>query len=168
MAAVTRPSQTPIMGGPRKDASHVTDRAIGGVTVRRVVRLRVIGGTVAIDGNVPKTTADCPPVVTADKPCPHVRCREHLWLVVGEDRMGNPQRNIPSMLRPVWAEWPLPPSCGRLVLKQAIAEGWTEAQIAAAIGVRTRYGVWRLLDRAREKLRTEDVDLREYLETEDS
>jgi len=49
-------------------------------------------------GGVPESRGACP----VSRPCPHVRCRYHLWVVVGQDRPGRPfeGRRPPTILRP--------------------------------------------------------------------
>lgn len=89
------------------------------------------GSRMYLDDAVPDTRGDCP----TQKPCPHVRCRYHLWRVDGgEDgtRAGRPglsavPRNKQGLtlrvlgdvdgsrpgttLEPRWLESPVPPSC---------------------------------------------------------
>lgn len=93
------------------------------VSGKRTVRLRVIGGRVAIDDHVPATRADCK---DGPRPCPHVRCEWHLWLLRGEAAAGRRSAGKtppPSTLRPVWLDWPLPPSCGADLAEAAGARG---------------------------------------------
>jgi len=108
----------------------------------RVVRLRVIGGEMELREGVPASRADCP-----TRPCGHVRCKWHLWLVLGEDRpgrrtprAGEAERRAPSTtLRPVWvATWPLPPTCVLDVAEKVAAErSYARVdEMAAAYGVR--------------------------------
>ncbi len=109
--------------------------------VKRSVRLRVIGGSIELREDVPATRADCR---GGPRPCPHVRCYWHLWLVEGHDRPGAPRRGggaRSSELRPVWIwRWPLPPSCALDVAED----------IAADRGPRT---IGRHLDLGREQVR---------------
>lgn len=105
----------------------------GAMGPKRSVRLRVIGGSVELRGDVPATRSECP----TQRPCPHVKCKWHLWLIDGRDRPGRRflGRHPASTLRPVWLEWPLPPSCGAEIIEIASREEWTRAQIAAACGI---------------------------------
>ena len=97
-----------------------------------IVEIRLSDGrTMLIDDAVPDTRGDCP---TA-KPCPHVRCRYHLWRVDGGEggtRAGRPGlASVPrdkhgltlrtpgdvgserpgTTLEARWLEAPVPPSC---------------------------------------------------------
>jgi hypothetical protein len=77
---------------------------------------------------LPKTRAECP----TEKPCPHVRCRDHLWRVDACDRPGRPglaqvprdahgltvstpgelgEERAGTTLEARWLETPVPPSC---------------------------------------------------------
>lgn len=128
----------------------------------RSVRLRVIGGSVELRDDVPKTRAECP----KRRPCGHVRCEWHLWLVQGVDRPGRRGANwraLSSELRPVMMEWPLPPSCGADVIEAAVREGWSVPKMARSIGVRLS-GFRYLLTKAIRKLRASGVSLREFLD----
>lgn len=109
----------------------------------RTVRLRVIGGRIELRDDVPATRAECP----TSRPCPHVRCSYHLWMIDGRDRPGrrHPDRRLPSSeLRPVWLEWPLPPSCGKDLLESGEIHGWTRAQKARALGLTVDSYQWTL------------------------
>jgi hypothetical protein len=103
----------------------------------RVVRLRVIGGELELREGVPATRADCPP-----RPCGHVRCKWHLWLVLGDEQRGTRREGwrLPrTTLRPVWvATWPLPPTCVLDVAEKVAAERDFERvdELAAAYGLR--------------------------------
>lgn len=97
-----------------------------------IVQIRLSDGRLMeLDDAVPDTRGDCP----TQKPCPHVRCRYHLWRVDGgEDgtRAGRPglaavPRNAAGLtlsapgpidgerpgttLESRWLESPVPPSC---------------------------------------------------------
>ena len=97
-----------------------------------IVQIRLSDGRLMyLDDAVPDTRGDCP----TEKPCPHVRCRYHLWRVDGgEDgtRAGRPglsavPRNKQGLtlrvlggldgerpgttLEARWLETPVPPSC---------------------------------------------------------
>lgn len=122
----------------------------------RSVRLRVIGGSVELRDDVPSSRAEC---VDGPRPCPHIKCRWHLWLVEGHDRRGRPPKKRPpeSTLRPVWLEWPLPPSCA-LDVAEAMLPGNTKAsedhsttQIGLYLGI-GREQVRLIIRRAVEKL----------------
>lgn len=101
----------------------------------RSVKLRVIGGTVELRDDVPRTTAECP---TDRSRCGHVKCEWHLWMIDRRDRRGrrSETRRLPwSELRPIHIEWPLPPACGRDAIITAIREGWTLAQMGDVLGI---------------------------------
>jgi len=102
--------------------------------VKRSVRLRLIGGgEVVIDDVVPETLADCP----VERPCGHVKCPFHLWRVDGHDRRGRRTadgKHPATTLRPAWADWPVPPSCGLDV--SARARDMNVEQMASAVGLR--------------------------------
>ncbi len=97
-----------------------------------IVQIRLSDGRMMhLDDAVPDTRGDCP----TQKPCPHVRCRYHLWRVDGgEDgtRAGRPGLgSVPrsksgltlstpgkidgpragTTLEPRWLETPVPQSC---------------------------------------------------------
>lgn len=97
-----------------------------------LVQIRLSDGRLMyLDDAVPDTRADCP----TEKPCPHVRCRHHLWRVDGGEngsRAGRPglssvPRNSAGLtlrvlgnvgserpgttLEARWLESPVPPSC---------------------------------------------------------
>lgn len=60
--------------------------------------------------DVPRTRAECPPDTV---PCPHLACRDHLWVFTGEDRAGRPHdgERPPPLFAPVTAE-----TCARRVV----------------------------------------------------
>jgi hypothetical protein len=101
------------------------------------VKLRVIGGSVTIDDHVPATRADCPKT----RPCPHVRCRHHGWLTVGEDRPGRRhpgEKPRQATIRlEVLMSWPVLPSCALDIIEQAISEDWSLARRARALDLAT-------------------------------
>jgi len=109
----------------------------------RIVRLRVIGGVVPLRDDVPATRAECP----KQRPCPHVRCEWHLWMVDGRDRPGRRGANwkLPeSELGTIVLEWPLPPSCGADLLENADLHSWTCEQKARLLGLTTAQFQWTL------------------------
>ncbi len=132
----------------------------------RVVRLRVIGGRIELRDDVPKGRPQCP----TTRPCPHVKCEWHLWMIDGRDRPGrrHPGRRLPSSeLRPVWLEWPLPLSCGYDLLESSEIQQWTREQKAKALGLSADSYQWALRSAAR-KLRdlaaSGKLSLTEFLE----
>src|SRR5690242_15437518 len=139
----------------KPDAGHVQERHGADRTPKpRVVRLRVIGGTVELRDDVPATRAECP----ATRPCPHVKCEGHLWLVAGVDRPG---RRYPgegpnaraSTLWPAWvATWPLPPSCMFDMIAKVERGEVSVAELAASLGLSVK-GFGYLLNKARAKAR---------------
>ncbi len=137
----------------------------------RIVRLRVIGGTIKLRDDVPASRAACPKQfdpATGQRICGHVRCEWHLWMIDGRDRPGrrHPGRRLPSSeVRPVWLEWPLPPSCGADLLASEEIHGWTREQKARALGLSVDSYQWALRNVMR-KLRDpkNSEGLREFLE----
>jgi hypothetical protein len=82
-------------------SSEVTKRAnrISRRAHKKRYRLPVLQPSIPLSDNrfhpvsgVPATRGDCP----AERPCPHVRCRHHLWLVDADTRAGRPGlANVP-------------------------------------------------------------------------
>jgi hypothetical protein len=94
-----------------------------------IVEIRLSDGRLMfLDDAVPDTRGDCP----TQKPCPHVRCRHHLWRVDACDRAGRPGlASVPrdehghtlrvlgdvgheragTTIEARWLESPVPPSC---------------------------------------------------------
>lgn len=134
---------------------------------KRSVRLRVIGGYVEIDDHVPATRAECK---DGPRPCPHVRCEWHLWLQRGEDGPGRRVAGKPpaSTLRPVWMDWPLPPSCGADLADEAERKGemMTVAEIGRAMDLRSTQ-IHETLATGRQKLKAENVNMRRLMYDED-
>ena len=131
-----------------------------GESARRVVRLRVIGGHVDLRDDVPAKRADCP----TKRPCGHVKCKWHLWMVAGHDRPGRRHPNgrpLQATMRLVMMEWPLPPSCALDVIEAAARDGWSQPQMARALGVKSS-AFRNLLVKAREKLKAKGIKLREF------
>jgi hypothetical protein len=132
-----------------------------------VVRLRVIGGTITIDDHVPATRAEC---IEGPRPCPHVKCRHHLWRVESDEQPGRrwPGYTPPAELRPVWLDWPLPPSCSLDEAERSSASGeeMPVADVARNMDVRETqtHGV---LKRARRKLRELGNDAADLLPGDD-
>lgn len=91
--------------------------------------------------DVPRTRADCP----RQRPCPHVHCRHHLWLVVSEERRGRPHegKKAPSTLRPYSEE-----SCALDVAERE----HSASEVGRLLGVSKRR-VQQILKRALAKLR---------------
>lgn len=135
----------------------------------RSVRLRVIGGSIELRDDVPKTRSECP----KGGPCGHIRCEWHLWRVDGPDQPGKPRSGVgkefgsearPTDLRPVWLEWPLPPSCFLDALETAKREGWFLEQMATAFGV-SYGGMKYLLAKTMIKVKRAGVSLAEFVDT---
>lgn len=128
------------------------------------VRLRVIGGSVDIDDHVPATRAECK---DGPRPCPHVRCEWHLWLERGEDGQGRRVNGRPpaSTLRPVWLDWPLPPSCGADVADAMAERGeWMQIAELARLFDRKPTAIREVLARCGKKLRGMGLDLRSLMQ----
>jgi hypothetical protein len=133
----------------------------------RVVYLRVVQeqcGT--FDGarnDVPATRAECE---GAQRPCPHVKCRHHLWLTLGSDRAGRRGHGeLPgSELEARWLDAEPQPSCALDVAEATAKRGepMSIAAIGAAMG-RDDSTVWLLLESALKKLRDRGVEVGELL-----
>lgn len=67
-----------------------------------------------------------------ERPCPYVRCKWHLWLVIGEDRRGRRWDGTapPTTLIPAWLEYPTPPCCG-LDVREAIRDSRAPVKMIA-------------------------------------
>lgn len=120
---------------------------------RPVVRLKLIGGGVfAPDNFVPETRADCP----VERPCPHVRCTHHLWVIDGDHRPGRRPKagSMAPELLPRWLEWPVPPSC---VLDEAQYQADINA-LPARIGIR-KSSFFDILRSALRKLKRNNIDI---------
>jgi hypothetical protein len=76
---------------------------------------------------VPPNRGACPKV----RPCAHVQCRYHLWIVVGQDRPGRPfeGRRPPTILRPT-----SPTSCA-LDLVDRNPDGLSNREIGKLFGI---------------------------------
>lgn len=129
----------------------------------RSVRLRVIGAVIELRADVPATRADCP----TQRPCPHIHCEAHLWLVAGIDRPGRRhhanENRISTIRLDVIQSWPVPPSCWFDVMEKSQREGWSVTQMAKAIGIRAS-GFRFLFSKASRKLRENGVALREFID----
>lgn len=130
---------------------------------RRTVRLRVIGGEVDLRDDVPRTRAECPKETdrTGNRVCGHIKCEWHLWIVDRRDGPGRFRASLRSDLRPVWLEWPLPPSCGLDILERAQREEWSVARLAHAIQLSPR-GAQFILLKAKAKLRASGATLPDF------
>lgn len=158
----------------RRDANqadHVSERQLGGGKRPRVT-LKVLdesrAGTFEPRSDVPRTRGDC---IGGQRPCPHVRCSQHLWLVDGNDRPGRRGKGYavpPTTIEPRWLESPTPPSCALDVADDLEAQQRTGASLGepvlsiatlgAALG-RDESAVWLILRGAIEKLRATGLDL---------
>lgn len=151
-------------------AAVVAARRPPDLVVRRAagkVKLRLIGQTVELRDDVPRTRAECPDL-SGGKSCPHIKCSWHLWLVAGIDRAGrrDPRwRPSTSELRvDLLMSWPVPPSCGHDVLEAAVREGWSVPRMARAVGLRLsglRYVISKAI--AKLQLAADGTDIRELL-----
>ena len=107
-----------------------------------------------LDNTVPATRGDC---IDGPRPCPHVKCRHHLWLDLEQDQSGNWQRGRQghTSFRPSTME-----SCALDVAEQ----GASCEEIGAMLGMDdTR--VRQLIERVVEKVKEREPGLAEYLLT---
>lgn len=90
---------------------------------------------------VPATRGDCP----TTRPCPHVKCRYHLWLVEAEAMPGRRwDRAAPASAFHPWSNT----TCALDVAEQGSAD---PEDVARALGVSSRQ-VRRIVEAARKKL----------------
>lgn len=105
---------------------------------------------------------------TGERPCPYVRCKWHLWLVLSEDRPGRPWRpdrprvqgrwlqseerggQRATTLIPAWLEYPTPACCA-LDIGEAVAGGASIKLIADAMHVSID-SVFRIIRMGKQKL----------------
>ena len=124
---------------------------------RRSLKLRVfeelsLPETWEMRGDVPATRADCPPT----RPCPHVKCRYHLWLVAGESMPG--RRWTTAAPASSFHPW----SNTTCALDVADAQATDPDTVAHALGMSSRQ-VRRIAEAAIGKLK-DNPDAREVLE----
>lgn len=86
---------------------------------------------------VPSSRAECR---DGERPCRYVRCKWHLWLVLGYDRSGRRWhgKSPPSTVRAAWLEEALPASCTLDVAESVGQLGrlLTDEQIGQLMGIR--------------------------------
>lgn len=101
--------------------------------------------------------AEC---VDGERPCPYVRCRYHLWLVLSEDRAGRPWggRRPPTTLLPAWLEHPTPACCALDVADAASSQSAPLARTAEALHL-SPSRVWMIVVAALKKLKARGVEL---------
>lgn len=101
---------------------------------------------------VPATRADC---VDGPRPCPYVSCRHHNWLLLQQDRAGNPKRGRQG-------ETTFKASTMESCALDVAAHGATADEVGAVLGVDpTR--VRQILATAIGKLKRAGVDVKEFL-----
>jgi len=122
------------------------------------------GSTMYLDDAVPDTRGECP----TQKPCPHIRCKAHLWRVDACDRAGRPGlSSVPRDARGLtlsvpgdagteragttiearWLETPVPPSCafdeidalGRAMTNEEVGDRCNRHRTLAARDVRSAF-----------------------------
>lgn len=124
---------------------------------RRSLRLRVFSDLSLPESwemlpGVPATRGDCPPT----RPCPHVKCRYHLWLVEGESMPGRRwETAIPASSIHPWSN----ETCALDIADSSAADPET---VAHALGMSARQ-VRRIAGAAVKKL-SGNPDAREVLE----
>jgi len=115
----------------------------------RVVRLKLIGGgEVALDETVPRRRGECPKT----RPCGHVRCRHHLWTILGDERRGRTAGGyrMGTTLYPGWCDWPAPPSCSLDFADALPVDTWADLDDVARAIRMTPDWTRRLIRRAME------------------
>ena len=124
--------------------AHVVERHGGGA--RRLPALRVFEDLSlpetweALPG-VPHTRGDCP----TTRPCPHLKCRYHLWLVTAESMPGRRwERAAPASDFHPWSNT----TCALDVAEQQQTQ---VEDVARMLGMSARQ-VRRIVERARKKL----------------
>lgn len=111
---------------------------------------------------VPASRSECR---NGERPCPYVRCKWHLWLVLGSDRPGRRYegRTPPTALRPAWLEDPMPPCCTLDIAERAesLDDPGSIRELAAAIGLKPSR-IHDIIATALEKLRAQGLTLQEF------
>ena len=111
---------------------------------------------------VPASRSECR---NGERPCPYVRCKWHLWLVLGSDRPGRRYdgRTPPTALRPAWLENPMPPCCTLDIAERAevLDDPGSIRELAAAIGLKPSR-IHDIIATALEKLRARGLTLQEF------
>jgi hypothetical protein len=111
---------------------------------------------------VPASRSECR---NGERPCPYVRCKWHLWLVLGSDRPGRRYdgRTPPTALRPAWLESPMPPCCTLDIAERAesLDDPGSIRELAAAIGLKPSR-IHDIIATALEKLRARGLTLQEF------
>ncbi|HEY1554850.1 MAG TPA: hypothetical protein VGF94_08450 [Kofleriaceae bacterium] len=105
-----------------------------------------------------------------ERPCRFVRCKWHLWMVDGRDRVGHSgagrttrsgftEQPIGSTLLPRWLETPVPPSCALDIVEHVAATGekLSNARLAELLGLRDGDTITATIRRARAKLATSSI-----------
>ena len=112
---------------------------------------------------VPASRAECR---NGERPCPYVRCKWHLWLVLGSDRPGRRYdgRTPPTALRPAWLEDPMPPCCTLDIAERAevLDDPGSIRELAAAIGLKPSR-IHDIIATALDKLRERGMTLQEFV-----
>jgi hypothetical protein len=112
---------------------------------------------------VPASRAECR---DGERPCPYVRCKWHLWLVLGSDRPGRRYdgRTPPTALRPAWLEDPMPPCCTLDIAERAesLDDPGSIRELAAAIGLKPSR-IHDIIATALAKLRASGLNLQEFV-----
>jgi len=110
-----------------------------------LVTLRT-GALLELRRDVPATRADCPKT----RPCGHVRCREHLWVSLGNERRGRTAKGyrMAPELFPGWLEDPPPPSCALDIAESVKPGEEADLSVLAQALRKTEDWVRRLLRRA--------------------
>lgn len=90
---------------------------------RRRVMLRVVDDPVNWEPRAGVPAGGRAECRNGERPCPYVRCKHHLWLVLAEDREGAPGPGRETTLEPRWLEYPTPACCELDVAEAAARTG---------------------------------------------
>jgi hypothetical protein len=143
---------------------HAEDlRPVGEATAPRFVRSLPVIQSFTPRPGVPASRAECR---DGERPCPYVRCKWHLWLVLGSDRPGRRYdgRTPPTALRPAWLEDPMPPCCTLDIAERAetLDDPGSIRELAAAIGLKPSR-IHDIIATALAKLRERGMNLQEFV-----
>lgn len=99
------------------------------------------------------------------RPCPYVRCKWHLYLVLPENHRGRRWESSPykTTLRAGWLETPPAPSCGLDIAERVADQGESlpAAELARAMGIKLAW-FYVVLNTALAKMRAQGEVLREF------